>query len=71
MANTINTVKDGPGIFAKGIAETLRDNLVLCGFVDKADESDFEGKNGFKSGDTIYTSVPPRDRDWETYRDRL
>lgn len=60
MANTINTVKDGPGIFAKGIAETLRDNLVLCGFVDKADESDFDGKNGFKSGDTIYTSIPPR-----------
>lgn len=60
MANVINNVKDGPGIFAKGIAETLRDNLVLCNFVDKADESDFEGKNGFRSGDTIYTSIPPR-----------
>lgn len=60
MANVINNVKDGPGIFAKGIAETLRDNLVLCGFVDKADESDFDGKNGFKAGDTIYTSIPPR-----------
>ena len=60
MANTINTVKDGPGIFAKGIAETLRDNLVLGGFVEKADESDFDGKNGFKAGDTIYTSIPPR-----------
>ena len=60
MSNVINTVKDGPGIFAKGIAETLRDNMVFCGFVDKADASDFEGKNGFKSGDTIYTSVPPR-----------
>ena len=60
MANTINTVKDGPGIFAKGIAETLRDNLVLGGFVEKADESDFGGKNGFESGDTIYTSIPPR-----------
>lgn len=60
MANTINNVKDGPGIFAKGIAETLRDNLVFLGSVDKADESDFEGKNGFKSGDTIYTSIPPR-----------
>lgn len=60
MANTINTIKDGPGLFAQGIAETLRDNMVLCGFVDKADESDFDGKNGFKSGDTIYTSIPPR-----------
>jgi len=60
MTNVINTVKDGPGIFAKGIAETLRDNLVLGSFVDKADKSDFDGKNGFKSGDTIYTSIPPR-----------
>lgn len=60
MANTINTIKDGPGIFAKGIAETLRDNLVLCNFVEKADKSDFDGKNGFKADDTIYTSIPPR-----------
>jgi hypothetical protein len=60
MANTFNTVKNGPGLFAKGIAQTLKDNLVFCGHVDKADESDFDGKNGFKSGDTIYTSKPPR-----------
>ena len=60
MANTINTIKDGPGVFAKGIAETLRDNLVFCAKVDKADASDFDGKNGFKSGDRIYTSIPPR-----------
>lgn len=60
MANTINTVKNGPGLFAKGIAQTLKDNMVFCGLVDKADESDFDGKNGFKSGDTIYTSIPPR-----------
>lgn len=60
MANTINTIKNGPGLFARGIAETLRDNLVFCGLVDKADESDFDGKNGFKAGDTIYTSIPPR-----------
>tara|TARA_R110002020_G_scaffold91693_2_gene222619 strand:+ start:1838 stop:3049 length:1212 start_codon:yes stop_codon:yes gene_type:complete len=60
MANNINTVKDGPGLFAKGIAQTLKDNLVFCGQVDKADVSDFDGKNGFKSGDTIYTSIPPR-----------
>jgi len=60
MANTINTVKDGPGLFAKGVAERLRDNLKFCSFVDKADESEFDGKNGFKSGDTIYTSIPAR-----------
>lgn len=60
MANTINTIKDGPGLFAKGVAQTLKDNLGLCSFVEKADESDFDGKSGFKSGDTIYTSIPPR-----------
>lgn len=60
MVNTLNTIKDGPGIFAQGMAETLRDNMHFCAFVDKADESDFDGKNGFKSGDTIYTSIPAR-----------
>ena len=60
MANTINTIKDGPGLFAKGMAQQLSDNLKLCGFVDKVDESEFDGKNGFKAGDTIYTSIPKR-----------
>lgn len=60
MANTINNVKDGAGLFAKGVAQTLKDNLGLCNFVEKADESEYDGKNGFKSGDTIYTSIPTR-----------
>jgi len=60
MANTINTVKDGPGLFARGIAQTLKDNLKLCSFVDKMDADEFDGKSGFKSGDTVYTSIPPR-----------
>ena len=60
MTNTVNNVKDGPGLFAKGIAQTLKDNLVFCAQVDKADPSEFDGKNGFKAGDTIYTSIPPR-----------
>lgn len=58
MANTINTIKDGPGLFAQGMAEHVRDNLKFCGFVEKADKSDFDGKNGYKSGDTIYTNIP-------------
>ena len=58
MANTINTIKDGPGLFAKGVAQHVRDNLKFCGFVEQADKSEFDGKNGFKSGDTIYTSIP-------------
>ncbi len=58
MANQVNTIKNGPGLFAKGVAQHVRDNLKLCGFVAQADKSDFEGKNSFKSGDTIYTSIP-------------
>ena len=58
MANTINTIKDGPGLFAKGVAQHVRDNLKFCGFVEQADKSEFDGKSGFKSGDTIYTSIP-------------
>lgn len=60
MANTLNTIKDGPGLFARGVAQTLKDNMVFCSKVSKADASDFDGKNGFKAGDTIYTSIPAR-----------
>lgn len=60
MANTVNNIKDGPGLFAKGMAQTLKDNLGLCAFVEKADESEYDGKNGYKAGDTIYTSIPTR-----------
>ena len=60
MANTINTVQDGAGLFAKGVAQALKDNMGLCQFVEKADESEYDGKNGFKAGDTIYTSIPQR-----------
>jgi hypothetical protein len=60
MANTFNNIKDAPGIIAKAAAQTLKDNLVFCNTIDKADASDFDGKNGYKSGDTIYTSKPAR-----------
>ena len=60
MTNTFNNIKDAPGIIAKAAAQTLKDNLVFCNTIDKADASDFDGKNGYKSGDTIYTSKPAR-----------
>jgi hypothetical protein len=60
MANTFNNIKDAPGIIAKAAAQTLKDNLVFCNTIDKADASDFGGKNGYKAGDTIQTSVPAR-----------
>lgn len=60
MANTFNNIKDAPGIIAKAAAQTLKDNLVFGSTIDKADASDFDGKNGYKAGDTIYTSKPAR-----------
>lgn len=60
MANTFNNIKDAPGIIAKAAAQTLKDNLVFCNTIDKADASDFDGKNGYKAGSTIYTSKSAR-----------
>jgi len=60
MANTFNNIKDAPGIIAKAAAQTLKDNLVFCNTIDMADASDYDGKNGYKAGDTIYTSKPAR-----------
>lgn len=60
MANTFNTIKDAPGIIAKAAAQTLLDNLQFCKNIAIADASDFDGKNGYKAGDTIYTSIPAR-----------
>lgn len=60
MANTFNTIKNAPGIIAKAAAQTLKDNLKFCNTIDMADETDFDGKNGYKAGNTIYTSIPAR-----------
>jgi hypothetical protein len=60
MANVFNNLKDAPGVIAKAAAQTLFDNMVFAQTIDKADASDFDGKNGYKAGDTIQTSIPAR-----------
>jgi hypothetical protein len=60
MVNSINTNKAAPGIIAKLAAGMLEDQLQFCKSIDKADASDFEGKNGYNAGDTIYVSKPAR-----------
>lgn len=60
MANQFNNIQDAAGIIAKAAAQTLKDNLVFCNTIDMADKSDYDGKNGYKAGDTIYTSIPAR-----------
>lgn len=60
MANTINNVNDAAAILAKYAAGILSDNLQFCKSIDKAPESDYEGKNGYKAGTTIQISKPAR-----------
>lgn len=60
MANTINNLKEAPGVIAKMAAQMLSDKTQFCKSIDKADPSDFDGKNGYQAGDTITTSKPAR-----------
>lgn len=52
------SVMKSVGVIAKLAAGTLVDNLTFCRTIDKADKSDFDGKNGYKAGDTIQINVP-------------
>lgn len=52
------SVMKSVGVIAKLVAGTLVDNLTFCRTIDKADKSDFDGKNGYKAGDTIQINVP-------------
>ena len=60
MANAINNMKDAPGVIAKLAAKMLADKVVFCKSIDKEDSSNFDGMNGYNSGDTIQISKPAR-----------
>lgn len=60
MANTFNTLKSAPGVIAKAAAKMLSDELQFTKSIAKADPADYQGKNGYSAGDTIYISKPAR-----------
>ncbi len=60
MPNQINTIKNAPGIIAKAAAKMLADKLQFTKVIEKADESDYNGKNGYNAGDTIYINKNAR-----------
>jgi hypothetical protein len=60
MTNTINTIKSNGGVLAKLAAGALVDNLQFGKSISKADASDYDGKNGYSAGDTVYISKPAR-----------
>lgn len=60
MSNTISNIKEVGSVIAKAGAKLFEDNLMFCKSIAKADESDFDGKNGFKAGQTINVNLPMR-----------
>lgn len=58
MANDTSTVKSRGGIIAKLAAGYLNDHMQFCKSIDKADVSDFAGKNGYSAGDTVQINLP-------------
>lgn len=60
MAQTISNIKEVGSVIAKAGAKLFEDNLMFCKSIAKADESDFDGKNGFKAGQTINVNLPMR-----------
>jgi hypothetical protein len=58
MANNISNVKSRAGIIAKMAAGYLSDHVQMIKAIDKADASDFNGKNGYSAGDTIKINKP-------------
>ena len=58
MTNSVSTVKSTGGIIAKMAAGFLADHVQFVKSIDKADASDFEGKNGYQAGDTVQINIP-------------
>lgn len=60
MSNNFTNIKGSAGVVAKAAAKMLHDELVFCNAISKANESDYDGKNGYSAGDTIYVNKPAR-----------
>lgn len=60
MANTFNTLKNAPGVIAKLAAGMFEDKVQFSRTIDQAPAEDYNGKNGYQAGDTIYVSQPAR-----------
>lgn len=58
MANTTSTITDVGAVVAKLAAGYLDDHMQFCKSIDKADISDFAGKNGYSAGDTVKINIP-------------
>lgn len=59
MSNTFSNIKDAGAIISKMAAGRLSEKPLLINSIDKEDSKVFEGKNGYRSGDSIKVNVPP------------
>lgn len=60
MANTINNINEVGAQLAKMAADELKDTVQFAKSIDQAPASDYDGKNGYKAGQTIQISKPAR-----------
>lgn len=60
MANNVSNIKVRGGLIASDAAGFLRDHMQFVKSIAKGDVKDFNGVNGYKSGDTIQINVPAR-----------
>lgn len=59
MANVNTNVKDAGNIICKLAAGRFQEKPLFCNSIMEQDSSVLEGKNGYKSGDTVKINVPP------------
>lgn len=59
MANTFNNIKDAGAILCKMAAGRMAEKPLFINSIQKEDPKVFEGKNGYRSGDSVKVSVPP------------
>lgn len=58
MPNNFSNIKSRGGLIASDAAGFLSDHVQFVKSIDKEDTSVFDGKNGYKSGDTVKINVP-------------
>jgi hypothetical protein len=58
MPNNFSNIKSRGGLIASDAAGFLSDHVQFVKAIDKEDVSVFDGKNGYKSGDTVKINVP-------------
>ena len=60
MANSISTINANAGVFAKAVALAMENECHFTKAVEKVPPSEFDGKNGIKSGNKVNFTIPAR-----------